>query len=117
MTKFLSFLGGVAVACAVMLAARQFFPATSIAAVGGAGSVAVPESQVWSLYRSSPFSAVLKVHVGTFDAAAFDEAAANSKHNREVCDDTRTFYQDNPLHPAGVSFWCEQGRSHARPGE
>src|SRR5260221_2511597 len=70
---------------------------------------AVPDNEVFTLYRSSPVGADLRVHVGTFDTRSFDDPAQNKQNNYELCSDAQlNFNERNRGRP--VRFWCEEGR-------
>jgi hypothetical protein len=55
----------------------------------------------FTLYRSSAFDQLARVHVGTFDAAD------GTDYNRENCEQARQLFQAQP--GVKVRFWCEQG--------
>lgn len=55
----------------------------------------------FTLYRSSAFDQLARVHVGTFDAAD------GVDYNRENCELARQLFQAQP--GVKVRFWCEQG--------
>ena len=69
----------------------------------------VPDSEIYTLYRSSPTGPELRVHVGTFDTRSFDEPAQNKEYNYEICSDAQlNFNERNRGKP--IRFWCEEGR-------
>src|SRR6266542_2265858 len=65
--KTLAFLSGVVVTCALIISGKLWVcPPTRSAVTTIGGTPIVPEPQVWTLYRTSPFGNDLKVHAGTF---------------------------------------------------
>jgi len=60
------------------------------------------DSSTYTLYRSSPTSEAMRLHVATFDSAD------GEKYNREPCDITRELFQKQP--GVTVRYWCEKGR-------
>jgi hypothetical protein len=69
----------------------------------------VPESEVYTLYRSSDFGPNLRVHVGTFDTRSFDDAAQNKQYNYEICSDAQLNFNERNKGRL-IRFWCEEGR-------
>ena len=55
---------------------------------------AVPDSEVFTLYRSSPFGADLRVPVGTFDTRSFDDPSQNKQYNYEICSDAQLNFNE-----------------------
>ena len=73
----------------------------------------VSDSQIYTLYRSSPTAADLRIHVGTFDTQSFDEPTQNKHYNYEMCADAQlNFNQRNQ--GGSIRFWCEEGRFRER---
>jgi hypothetical protein len=70
---------------------------------------AIPDTEVYTLYRSSDFSSDVRVHVGTFDAHAFDDFSQNKQYNYEICSDAQLNFNERSK-GGGIRFWCEQGR-------
>lgn len=77
----------------------------------------------YTLYRSGIDVAAhkrdetLRIHIATFDAVAHKDAIGNEQYNRENCDFTQAFFNDNQPHFRGSSisdikirYWCEKGR-------
>lgn len=56
----------------------------------------------YTLYRSSPADAGMRIHIATFDAKDGDA------YNRENCNFASKLYQGQP--GVTVRFWCEKGR-------
>lgn len=69
---------------------------------------AVPDEQIYTLYRSSPFGEA-RIHVATFDAKAFENGAANTDYTYQICSDGQLNFSDRNRDNS-VRFWCEQGR-------
>ena len=69
-------------------------------------SQSVSKTSVYTLYRSSPLDAKMRVHVATFDVT-FDGSDSES-YNRENCETAQRLFQQQP----GVEsrFFCERGR-------
>ncbi len=61
-----------------------------------------PDSNVYSLYRSSLLDNGMRAHVATFDA---DES---EKYNRTNCEIARDLFAGQP--GVDVKYWCEKGR-------
>jgi hypothetical protein len=72
-------------------------------------ATALPDGEVFTLYRSSPFSPDLRVHVGTFDSRSFDEPAQNKQYNFEICSDAQLNFNERNKGTES-RFWCEEGR-------
>lgn len=76
---------------------------------------ACDETNVYTLYRSSPTIGSIqgegqRVHVATFDATARECAfclRADGEYNRENCEIARELFANQP---GVVRYWCEQGR-------
>jgi hypothetical protein len=75
-------------------------------AIAGCSRPATDDSNVYTLYRTTPVENptpdLLRVHVATFDAAAEEE------YNRENCDIARGLFQAQP--GVVVRYFCEKGR-------
>jgi len=69
----------------------------------------VPDSQVYTLYRSSNIDSNIRIHVGTFDARSFDDASDNKRYNYEMCSDAQLNFNERNK-DSSVRFWCEEGR-------
>lgn len=66
----------------------------------GAGSAS--DSQVFTLYRSSPINVNMRIHVATFDAAD------GEAYNRENCELASRLLGAQP--GVTVRYFCEKGR-------
>lgn len=65
-------------------------------------SHAAPDSNIYTLYRSSLVDGTLRVHVATFDT---NEGAA---YNQENCVLAANLFSQQPH--VKTQFWCERGR-------
>jgi hypothetical protein len=65
----------------------------------------VPESKVYTLYRSGVLDPKMRLHVATFDA---DDGNTTEEYNRDNCEQARGLFQSQP--GVGTKFWCEKGR-------
>lgn len=81
---------------------RSTVTAIGVAVTGALAGCGVSESDVYTLYRSSPMDRNMRVHVSTFDAAD------GSRYNNENCQIGRDLYQGQP--GVTVRYWCEKGR-------
>jgi hypothetical protein len=68
----------------------------------GCGVSAVSDDQVFTLYRSSPIDANMRIHVASFDASD------GEKYNRENCELATQLYKAQP--GVTVRYFCEKGR-------
>lgn len=61
------------------------------------------DSDVYTLYRSSPIDAGMRIHVATFD-----EASSGDSYNGENCRIASELFSKHP--GVTVRYWCEKGR-------
>lgn len=64
--------------------------------------VGCKDSNVFSLYRSSPLDPSMRIHLATFDA---DESSPN--YNQENCEIAAGLFAQQQ--GVSVRYWCEKG--------
>jgi hypothetical protein len=60
------------------------------------------DNEPYTLYRSSPLDATMRIHMATFDAADGDN------YNAENCRISSELFAKQP--GVTVRYWCEKGR-------
>ena len=66
------------------------------------GGCSQSDSDVYTLYRSSPFDPLMRVHLSTFDSKDGND------YNNENCQISQKLFQTQP--GVTVKYWCEKGR-------
>jgi len=66
------------------------------------------ENNIYTLYRSSPLDANMRIHIATFDSSVKSYGGTQEDYNQNNCDIARDLFQNQP----GVlsRFWCEKGK-------
>jgi hypothetical protein len=77
-----------------LILAMSFPPLIGVARAGDAA--------IYTLYRSSPIDATMRIHVATFDA---DDGDA---YNHENCEIARELFAGQQ--GVKAKYWCERGR-------
>ena len=65
----------------------------------------VPDSKVYTLYRSGVLDTKMRLHVATFDA---DDGNTTEEYNHDNCEQAAALFQSQPR--VITKFWCEKGR-------
>ena len=72
-----------------------------VSVIGLAFLAACSDDNAYTLYRDSPISASMRIHVATFDTSDGDA------YNKENCQLAERLFQQQP--GVTVKFWCEKG--------
>jgi hypothetical protein len=76
-----------------------------VCGITGCIFIGIPESKVYTLYRSGVFQPTMRIHIATFDA---DDEQSTEEYNHDNCEQTRGLFQTQP--GVGTKYWCEKGR-------